>query len=396
MSTPVQGAPQYHVATRSKNKSTHPGLAVRAMPRRTTAEVQQDRATKAQAKAAREEEKRQSINRTAAFEHEAIANEDVVDATPRPPIPPKPQSAPHSHKDTSLNLARDLETSDTESFYAALSEPGCKESIPDDSSFKSDNDTPPPPPKRLKVEAKVTAKPVSGRRAEKEEKVETGAPKLKTKVKVRDEIDVAMKKLQETRNDENGPKDETMARPQVMGNKKLRREGAVADIRALYEHEPRVNPDQSFKHSQKDHDNDLMDTDNRYIISLTSFFLMLTLDHSTLFYWTLSSETSHKRKRCSTIKAWASAVNPNSRVTTSSSKSASSHVPSLTGASRSSVPSVLTKDVKIISHPSSLKVKSEPGVTLSLNDRTGGLSDNDETRGDEREAAINSPPKGKK
>ena len=42
----------------------------------------------------------------------------------------------------------------------------------------------------------------------------------------------------------------------------------------------------------------------------------------------------------------------------------------------------------------SVKIKSEPGPILSLND-TGGLSDNDETRGDEWEAAINNPPKGK-
>jgi hypothetical protein len=43
----------------------------------------------------------------------------------------------------------------------------------------------------------------------------------------------------------------------------------------------------------------------------------------------------------------------------------------------------------------SVKVKAEPLPTLSLQ-VDGGLSDNDERRGEEREAAINSPPKGRK
>ena len=59
------------------------------------------------------------------------------------------------------------------------------------------------------------------------------------------------------------------------------------------------------------------------------------------------------------------------------------HLPSLLMMSRSAI------------DQRSVKIKSELGPILSLND-TGGLSDNDETRGDEWEAAINSPPKGKK
>jgi hypothetical protein len=43
----------------------------------------------------------------------------------------------------------------------------------------------------------------------------------------------------------------------------------------------------------------------------------------------------------------------------------------------------------------SVKVKAELSPTLSLH-IDGGLSDNEERRGEEREAAINSPPKGKK
>jgi hypothetical protein len=57
----------------------------------------------------------------------------------------------------------------------------------------------------------------------------------------------------------------------------------------------------------------------------------------------------------------------------------------------------LTENVKIISHQAldSVKVKAEPSPTLSLH-IDGGLSDNNERRGEEWEAAINSPPKEKK
>jgi hypothetical protein len=52
--------------------------------------------------------------------------------------------------------------------------------------------------------------------------------------------------------------------------------------------------------------------------------------------------------------------------------------------------------VRIISReaPKSVKVKAEPVATICLNDN-GGLSDNDEVQGEERKAAIASPPKGK-
>ena len=60
-------------------------------------------------------------------------------------------------------------------------------------------------------------------------------------------------------------------------------------------------------------------------------------------------------------------------------------------------PSVLSNHVKIISHHSSdtVKVKEERAPALSLYNN-GGLSDNDEIKGEEREVAIKSPPKGKR
>jgi hypothetical protein len=126
---------------------------------------------------------------------------------------------------------------------------------------------------------------------------------------------------------------------------------------------------------------------------------LLTLDQSTLFYWTLSDTTPKMRKYASAIKEWALAVPTTAKPTSKAPSSvAKSNIPSLkSGTSRSSAPSVLTDNVKIISRqPSdSVKVKAELAPTLSLS-IDGGLSDNDEMRGEEREAAINSPPKGKK
>jgi hypothetical protein len=141
-----------------------------------------------------------------------------------------------------------------------------------------------------------------------------------------------------------------------------------------------------------------------------SFFIMfpwLTLDESTLFYWTLSDASHKKRKHISAISEWALEIPAKSTTShASGSKSTTSGrsktvIPSLThgtsASGRSYAPSVLSDDVKIISHPSSIlvKVKNEPAPALSLLNN-GGLSDNDEIKGEEREFAVNSPPKGKK
>ena len=55
---------------------------------------------------------------------------------------------------------------------------------------------------------------------------------------------------------------------QAVGGKKLKREGAIADINALYKKVTPTNPDQtqSSKHSQPEMDdiNDVMNVANRY------------------------------------------------------------------------------------------------------------------------------------
>ncbi len=131
-------------------------------------------------------------------------------------------------------------------------------------------------------------------------------------------------------------------------------------------------------------------------------FPFLTLDRCTLFYWTLSSETLHKKQKHSAVNEWASqiynakpAFRPTSRSTSSRAKS---NIPSLTGDTArlsTSASSVLTKNVKITSHQPLDLAKAEPPPDL-VSDVHGGLSDNDETKGEEHMAAINSPLKGKK
>jgi hypothetical protein len=127
---------------------------------------------------------------------------------------------------------------------------------------------------------------------------------------------------------------------------------------------------------------------------------LLTLDHSTLFYWTLSDTTPTQNR----VSQWAHTVpisKPTSRPPSVASY-ARSTAPSLTNAAShssatTSSTSVITNDVKITNRKSKLvRVKTEPNLTtISLNDN-GGLSDNDEIMGEERDVAIKSPPKGKK
>ena len=94
-----KAVPPQQVKTRAKNKDTHPGNCDRAPPRCTPAEVENERAAKAQAKEAQYEERKRLIRRTANFERSDLANEDTVDATPRIP---KRRPTPRNRKKASL------------------------------------------------------------------------------------------------------------------------------------------------------------------------------------------------------------------------------------------------------------------------------------------------------
>src|SRR6266478_7576930 len=142
---------------------------------------------------------------------------------------------------------------------------------------------------------------------------------------------------------------------------------------------------------------------------------LLTLYHSMLFYQSLSSPSlghTDSKQKSDGVKKWCSAVHTkagvgnskptlqvSSSTTTSSHASARSATPSLMGSGGcSSTPSVLTDNVMIISWPQGsklAKVKPQLASPIHLHDN-GGLFNYDETRGEEWNAAIISPLKGKK
>ena len=104
---------------------------------------------------------------------------------------------------------------------------------------------------------------------------------------------------------------------------------------------------------------------------IVSFVTMLTLNCSTLFYWNLASNHF-----APSVDSWAKSIPTNTKPP--------SEVPSR-------APSTTTTTVTSLTNASSRRVKPEPDAV-----DYGGLSDHDEVRGLERDAAVMSPPKGKK
>ena len=301
--------PPRQMETRASNKFTHPGNISKPALRRTSAKVQEERDAKAQANADREEAKRQSIIRAAEFEHADMANEDMVDMTPRPPFTPKPWPPPRDRKPPKtvpITESSDVEMGDESDKNSFAPEPSEQESATEDESAVDSDGLTPPAKKEAQAKniRKAEVKPVSGKVAEKKKKTDSDeeivpasddeeTPKPKKvkviKVPVRDEIDMAAKKIVESEvkgNRYSGMVKTTFSRPaeehpgqkpaleapsqlQAAGGKMLKREGAIADIKALYTKKVTpANPDQtqSLRRSQPETDdiNDVMNIANRY------------------------------------------------------------------------------------------------------------------------------------
>jgi hypothetical protein len=113
--------------------------------------------------------------------------------------------------------------------------------------------------------------------------------------------------------------------------------------------------------------------------------IMLTLDETTMFYYSLYSVTGAKT---GVIENWKTRVEP-PHSKPASRVSSNSTLPSLTaGSTATTTRSTLSKNVLI---SESRKIKTEePSVS-----QFGGLSDEDEANGDERDAAATSPFKGR-
>jgi hypothetical protein len=90
---PNNPAHQRQMETQATNKTAHPGDVVKATTKqcRTTAEVEEERRAKAQAKLDLEVAKQLHIICAAEFEHADMANADRLDATPHPVFIPKPR-----------------------------------------------------------------------------------------------------------------------------------------------------------------------------------------------------------------------------------------------------------------------------------------------------------------
>jgi hypothetical protein len=130
---------------------------------------------------------------------------------------------------------------------------------------------------------------------------------------------------------------------------------------------------------------------------------MLTLDETTLFYFSLTNTSSGGKRFNSLITDWVNKVDqrpsessrPNVKVNSKpgSSRSLAPGAPGLASkpaSTKSSNPSALTKDITITSpvEQDECKAGDEDGF--------GSFVDEDETQGPEREAAVMSPPKGKR
>lgn len=282
---PKAPLPPSQIETRVKNKGTHPGLALIESPsatpkpkRRSKAQVKQAKETKALAKQALAEAKQLSINRAAEFEQADIANEDMVDATPRPIFTPKPRPLSRNTRIqkpsslTSVADTSDIGVSDDRDETPFMPVSDSENLAVDADGWAAETDDPPPPPpppqkKKAKITQKATAavdtNTLGGKADRKrrvvdvegevpvdndEEQPQEPKPK-KVKVKMRDEIDVAKTKIVEEGKEGNkyakmvnsmGSSGKPASKvpshssqSKAVGGKPLKREGAIADIKAL-------------------------------------------------------------------------------------------------------------------------------------------------------------------
>jgi hypothetical protein len=290
--------PQRQIETRPSNKLAHPGKISKPASCQSSAEVQQEHDAKAKAKADREEAERQSIARTAKFEQADIANENIVDTTPHPHFSPKPWPPPCNRKGAKVVPIAELDDTEIshESDNIPLTPAPSEQSVTEGESTTEDDESPPAKKKRVYATKKPTGvkpageKIVEKKKADGNEDIATESDEEKTpkpkkvKVKVRDEIDIAAKKMggnvegnfpstfryrkmaellshaqvKGQAGGEPAPKAPLQAQATQPVDGKLKREGAISDIKAIDKASHAVQT-QTSRH-------DLMDVDktNRY------------------------------------------------------------------------------------------------------------------------------------
>lgn len=121
---------------------------------------------------------------------------------------------------------------------------------------------------------------------------------------------------------------------------------------------------------------------------------MLTLDRTTLFYFSFNStaSASNPKARSGVINQWVASIAPPPPMSRASSKASSTTRTSSAQAKteRTTIKSSLSDTVAIVSKNTATAGNDEDDPYGLL----GGLSDMDETHGAERDAAVSSPVKG--
>lgn len=137
---------------------------------------------------------------------------------------------------------------------------------------------------------------------------------------------------------------------------------------------------------------------------------MFTLDETTLFYFSISQSMSSGQTNFSKkagIMSWASKVNsgafsraPSATNSIDSRRTSATLPATTTGSSHSNTTAVKPASDAALgratSGPSNQDADTLDADTLGMDVTFGAMSDEEEMKGTERDAAVNSPPKGKK
>lgn len=119
---------------------------------------------------------------------------------------------------------------------------------------------------------------------------------------------------------------------------------------------------------------------------------MLTLDNTTLFYFSLSDKTVPEEKHTAAIQDWAKKLPKRIGGTSGGLRSVTSALTKSSATHTSSSHSTRTSRSAL----NNGFIRRCGDDAVEVIDVDGPLSDNDETKGPERDAAIKSPLKGKK
>lgn len=340
MAPPAAAKPQptSRVATRTTNADKHPGQQeVQKRKRRTKAEIRADKAEVERLKLEQQKKKAEGVRRIADIEN-AIAEEDANLVTP------KPKPKPRSTRATNAVFPLDRNVSDDHSEVST----GVEEVGTTEDEFQ---------------------------------------PQTETEIDdidddIDEDIDVELNEL----------------RP------KKRVKEAQGSVRDAVKAARKSSDSTPVDESHEDQGAAVNHHEKKKYVPITSspftFRMELTLDQTTLFYYSLNSnETTQKS---SFVKNWAAKAGtfsaPSKPGTSTTSKSRTG-APSLVNAStRSSSTSALTSGVVINSNRKFDKLTNSTELSWPSADEEGiqgNFVDEDETKGAERDAAVASPFKGK-